>query len=489
MNLATLLKDSAVDGQLKGPVDAVITDLVADSRRVEPGTVFVALRGLSVDGHIFIPAALDSGASAVIAEEPPPADLPSRTAWLQVDCTALSFGQLAHSFFERPSEALTVLAVTGTNGKTTVSWLLDHILTTNGYQTGLLGTIETRFSNVQRSTIFTTPFPDELHGVLAEMRAHGCTHAIIEASSHGLEQQRIAGVEVDIGGFTNLTRDHMDYHGTMDAYREAKSRLFSDYALKACFNVDDPTGAAFAETFTGHKKTISVSGAPADLSVVEMVSSLDGVKGSIRTDQGLISLELNLVGRHNFENAMIAMGMAALADIPLAQAAAALTTMPQIPGRLEKLEGSPRVLVDYAHTPDALENVLRTLRPMVEGRIICVFGAGGDRDKGKRAEMGRVVSTLADLSLITSDNPRHEVPKAIIADILEGVLSTSDKIVQPDRYEAIMEAVRSAGPDDLVLLAGKGHETFQTIGDDKRHFDDREIGREALASLKQGGGS
>ncbi|MGM0576598.1 MAG: UDP-N-acetylmuramoyl-L-alanyl-D-glutamate--2,6-diaminopimelate ligase [Myxococcota bacterium] len=487
MNVADLIGDAAPDARITGPTGRDVTDVVADSRRVRPGAVFVALRGLTVDGHDFAGQAFEAGAAAVVADTPPTVDVPDDAAWVQVPVTAEALGPLASAFHGHPSRDVKVLAVTGTNGKTTVTWLLEHILTETGFGPGVLGTVEIRYGDVRRPATYTTPMAHELHALLAEFRDAGCTHAVMEASSHGLAQERLGGCSVAVGGFTNLTRDHLDYHVGMNAYRDAKARLFQEYARAGCFNVGDPIGREMAEAFDGPLRAVSACGAPADISARDLVCTLEGSRARLRTQHGELELELPLVGRHNVENALVAVGMADLAGVSLERAVVSLATARPAPGRLERVLGPRHVLVDYAHTPDALDNVLGGLEPLVKGRLICVFGAGGDRDAGKRPEMAAAVARHADVAVLTSDNPRRESPDAIIEDVRAGFPDDQDVLVEADRRAAIRRAIHQAGPDDVVVIAGKGHETTQTVGDRALPFDDREEAASALETLDAGG--
>ncbi len=479
--LAALLADvpdvAAVTGSDATPVPKV----TADSREVTPGAAYVAVRGYNVDGHQYIPDALARGAAVVVAEAAAPEDLPDGVTWVQVPHSERALGELASAFHEHPSRALPVFAVTGTNGKTTVSWLLYEVLLACGHRPGLLGTVETRFGAVRRGTIFTTPPSPQLHALVAEMRDAGCTHVVMEASSHGLFMNRMAGLTVAVGGFTNLTRDHMDFHDTMEAYADAKERLFREFAPAAAFNVDDTTGARFANRFRGKRATVSVKRAPADFSVQALEMGVEGTVARLKTPAGPRELRIGLVGRHNVENALVTLAMAWLGGVPVDAALEALARSKGAPGRLERVDGGRQIFVDYAHTPDALDNVLRALRPLTRGRLICVFGAGGDRDRGKRPVMGQVVERLADLPVVTSDNPRTEDPQAIIGEIVAGMTPGRERLVVPDRREAIFAAVAASGPDDVLLIAGKGHEDYQIVGTDKRPFDDRKVAADALA--------
>jgi UDP-N-acetylmuramoyl-L-alanyl-D-glutamate--2,6-diaminopimelate ligase len=484
MTLNDVLNSAGVPHQLTGPQESELTDLVCDSRAVTPGSAFVAIRGFHVDGHDYIEPALKQGARAIFAETMPPADLSEHVAWIRVTSTDDALGHLAAAFHGHPSERIEVMAVTGTNGKTTVSWLVEAILKHAGHRTGLVGTIETHIGDVVEPAVFTTPFGDEIQRVLARMRDADCSHAILEASSHGLKQDRIAGVRIAAAGFTNLSRDHLDFHLTMEDYEASKKRLFSHYALAAAINIDDPVGSAFADDFDGPLLKLSVEGdRAADVIVTDLDCDLDGCRAVVETPDGVVNLNLALVGQHNVENALVALCMCRLVGVPFAVGAKALSSGARVPGRLERVDGPRAVLVDYAHTPDALVNVLQGLRPMVSGRLICVFGAGGNRDAGKRAHMGAAVERYADLPIVTSDNPRTEVPEAIIDAIVSGMASDLGRIVEVDRRIAIERAIDIATPNDLVLIAGKGHETYQVIGTTRHDFDDRKVAGTALSRV------
>ena len=470
------------DAGVTGRQDRNCSMLTYDSRQVQQDTLFVAVRGLWVDGHDYIDAAIEAGATGIIAETEPPSDLGSRATWIQVHDSEVVLGLASDAFYRHPSSGLHVLATTGTNGKTTISWLLYGILRANGHEPGLVGTVEQRFGTVRRDTLFTTPPSADLHALLGEMRDYGCSHVAIEASSHGLAMNRLSGLNVQVAGFSNLSRDHLDYHETMDAYREAKWLLFRDFARKACFNIDDPVGREFHRRFTGESLTVSVNGEQADIQVQHLDSSLAGCQLQLCIGNEKYDVLLPLVGAFNVQNACVAAGMAILAGIPQEDVVASLATLQPAPGRLEVVPGKRHVLVDYAHTPDALENVLRSLKALEPRRILCVFGAGGDRDPGKRPEMGSVVGRYADVAIVTSDNPRTEDPEKILDAIMKGV--SGDLMVrrEVDRAKAIHWAVSMADEGDVVLIAGKGHETYQIIGTERRDFDDRLQAASALAS-------
>jgi len=494
--------------EVHGALDVVVDHFGQDSRALGPGGLFVATRGTHWDGHAFVAAALAQGVSAVVAELGPPADLAYGVTWVRL-AEGTSMAALAHvaaAWHGHPARDVRVLATTGTNGKTTTTFLLHHVFSRAGHAIGLVSTVETRVGARRGATIFTTPPAPELQALLAAMRAEGCGYAAIEASSHGLHQKRIAAFRVAVAGFSNLTRDHLDYHGTMEAYETAKRVLFDELAERACLNVDDPVGARFAAGFAGPKLTVSALGAPADLSVVDAVFDLVGTRATVRVspearatlgrpDLGdSLSLSIPLIGSHNLQNALLALGMAALAGLDPRVVVQALVTATGAPGRLQAVVPSgapagdlgPRVFVDYAHSPDALVNVLGALRAVMgtgsAGALVVVFGAGGDRDRGKRPEMAAAAARLADRVIVTSDNPRTEDAERILDDIVAGFPAGFTFAREVDRRRAIERAIAEADAADVVLVAGKGHEDYQILGTTKHPFDDVAVAREALAA-------
>ncbi len=478
-------------------LDASPTRMSADSRDIVPGALFVATRGFSVDGHDFIDAAIAAGASCVIAETARPAGDEGPHAWVQVPDATFALAVVADSFYGHPANDVAVLATTGTNGKSTVSFLLFDLLTAVGSKPGLVSTVEVVVGDVREPTIFTTPPAPAFQSLLARMRDAGCTHAAVEASSHGLHQHRMAAFSVAVGGFTNLSRDHLDYHETMADYRAAKERLFTRLAKTACFNIDDAVGHELANDFGGLSLTVSAKGdTGADIWAEAPTFSLAGCTTTLHTPTGRRDFSLPLIGAHNLENALVALGMAMLAGIDQDAAIAALGHAKGAPGRLERVTldtpgvATPRaVFVDYAHTPDALQNVLTSLRPLVRGggQLIAVFGAGGDRDKGKRPEMARAAASVADVVIVTSDNPRTEEPNAILDDICAGLPTSSSLVVerQVDRAVAIENAVATSAGNDVIVIAGKGHEDYQIVGTEKLPFDDVMVARDALVALAE----
>ena len=481
--------------------DRVVPAFSADSRRIGPGDVFVAIPGVSRDGRTFIADARARGAGVIVAAEPPPADL-GELAWLETTDPALALAGLAAAFHADPAEAVRVLATTGTNGKTTTSFLLQAILAHAGHPTGLLSTVRIETGARTEPAAFTTPPAPDFHRLLAEMRDAGCAFAAVEASSHGLDQRRIAGLRVAVAGYTNLSRDHLDYHGTMAAYADAKAILFRELADRAAVCVDDAFGCVLARDFAGPTLTIATATGPdgalaraadgggADVALASPRLTLAGSEADLHTPDGLTRrLVTRLVGAHNLQNAALAVTMAHLAGLTWESALAGLAVAGGAPGRLERCigpEGGPAVFVDYAHTPDALGQVLATVRAVAAAspgaRLVCVFGAGGDRDRGKRPEMAREAARHADRIVLTSDNPRSEDPEAILDDVAAGLPAGAEALRITDRRAAIHAAVSMASPSDVIVIAGKGHEDYQIVGDVRLAFDDRAVAAEALAT-------
>jgi UDP-N-acetylmuramoyl-L-alanyl-D-glutamate--2,6-diaminopimelate ligase len=436
-----------------------LRDLAYDTRAVVPGSLFFCVPGAQVDGHELAGEAVAAGAVALVVERPVEAAVPQ----LVVPSVRAAMPVVADEFFGRPTEELQVTGVTGTNGKTTTSFLLFAILAAAGRRPGLLGTIEARVGGERRGVARTTPEAVDLQRTFREMLDAGDRSCAMEASSHASVMRRLDRVRFAALVFTNLTQDHLDFHGTMDDYFEAKRRLFLETQPPAAINVDDPYGRRLAD---------------------ELPSALTfGEHGEIRPD-ALAGIDLKLRGRFNVSNALGALAAGRLLGIDDDAIARGLESVRGVPGRFESIEeGQPfAVIVDYAHTPDALANVLRTARGLGEGRVICVFGAGGDRDREKRPQMGAVVSELADVAIVTSDNPRSEDPAAIIDAIVAG---TSGEVeVEPDRAAAIARAVELAREGDVVVIAGKGHEPGQQFADRTLPFDDRESARDALRKAR-----
>jgi UDP-N-acetylmuramoyl-L-alanyl-D-glutamate--2,6-diaminopimelate ligase len=463
-----------VDVLGRAPVE--IADLAYDARDATAGSLFFCVPGSRADGHDFAAEAVANGAAALVVERPLELEMPQ----LVVEDARRAMGVAADEFFERPTEELELAGVTGTNGKTTTAFLLYSILAAGGRRPGLLGTIESRVGGERRPALRTTPEAIDLQRSFREMLDGGDRSCALEATSHGSELGRLDRVRFSALVFTNLTQDHLDFHGTIERYFDAKRRLFTEEHPPAAVNVGDPYGRRLAEELQGHDQLVTFGFADdAEL----RPEGLDlGPRGARFTAGGL-ELETRLRGRFNVENVLGAVAAARLLRIEDDAIARGVRELRGVPGRFEAVdEGQPfAVLVDYAHTPDSLENVLRTARDLAQNRLICVFGCGGDRDRGKRPLMGRIASELADLAIVTSDNPRSEEPDAIIGEIVAGAAGEIE--VEPDRREAIARAIDAAQEGDVVVIAGKGHEQGQQFADRTVPFDDRDVAREALRRL------
>jgi UDP-N-acetylmuramoyl-L-alanyl-D-glutamate--2,6-diaminopimelate ligase len=489
--LATLL-DALTEKTVKGTLPATATGVAYDSRKVAPGDVFVAVPGLKQDGRRYVGEALDRGAAAVVLEG---ADLltGSPAGRILVPSSREALARLADAYFGHPSRALTMVGITGTNGKTTTSLLVDALFRRKGRRTGVIGTIEYRIGDEARPAAQTTPEAVELQSLLALMLDRGVDAVSMEVSSHALALHRVDGVAFDVAVFTNLTQDHLDFHGTLDAYRLAKARLFALLASSgkgprtAVINGEDPAGRSMVEGLALRAITFGLGGGH-DVRPRRFSSAIDGIRMDVETPGGTVEVSSPLVGEHNVMNLLGAVGVGVALGLDRPTIAAALGSVGVVPGRFERVEaGQPfLVIVDYAHTPDALERTLTTARRLVApgGRLAVVFGCGGDRDRGKRPLMGGIAARLADQLWVTSDNPRSEVPEAIIAEIVAGIPPARGRdrhVSISDRKAAIHRALDGARPGDVVVIAGKGHETYQIVGAEVRPFDDRAVARAALA--------
>lgn len=470
-----------------GAAATEISGLACDSRAVRPGSLFFALPGVKTDGALFIDDAARRGAVAVLHEKGlrPPRGL----AGVGVACARTAMADVAAEFFGHPSDKLQVIGVTGTNGKTTTVFMVRDILRAARIPCGILGTIHYEFGERLLAAARTTPESLDLQRIFSEALQAGCQTMAMEVSSQGLVAERLRGTRFAAAVFTNLTVDHLDFHKTMEAYFDAKKRLFEELAEQspqapAVVNLDDPYGRRLAaEPFLAGR--LLTFGCHPDAQVRAEDIRLSEKSSSFRaiTPWGEIGVELGLPGRFNISNALGAMAVCGALGVPLGSMSSALSKMAPVPGRLERIEDPKgrHLFVDYAHTEDALRNVLQTLRETTPGRILCVFGCGGNRDRGKRPRMGAAVSEFADYSIATSDNPRNEDPLTILSEILSGMDPGRPHLVEPDRAQAIRAALRAAREGDTVLIAGKGHEIYQEIAGRMTHFDDREVVREALA--------
>lgn len=477
----------------EGPGARTVAGLVYDSRRVQPGEVFVALKGLRSDGHDHLPQAIAQGAAALVVD----------AAWASENATDFgvpvfhaadtreALAWLAAEHYGHASRAMEVVGVTGTNGKTTTTHLIEAILQEAGRSTGLIGTLGGRYHEDGAAQIVdtghTTPQALELQGIFARMKRSGVNAVVMEVSSHALDQLRVAHTDFDAAAFTNLTQDHLDYHETMEAYAKAKTKLFGMIEPSSGFrgvavNVDDDAGLLMAQHARVPVLTYSAQGRAADLRAEEVSLTATGSRWKLSTPFGDHALTLRLPGLFNVSNALAALGSALSLGIPLSTCVAGLERMRGVPGRVELVtrpEHPFAVLVDYAHTPDGLENVLRTAREFTRNRLLVVFGCGGDRDKGKRPQMGEIASRLADMVFLTSDNPRSEDPEAILDAVASGL--SGSHVREADREKAIALAIAEAKAGDVVVIAGKGHETYQIFADRTVHFDDREVAKAAIA--------
>jgi UDP-N-acetylmuramoyl-L-alanyl-D-glutamate--2,6-diaminopimelate ligase len=473
------LLDAAVAGP-DAPDAFEVEALTADSREVAPGGAFVAVRGTEADGHAFIGDAIEGGARLVVCEAPPEAarERFPETVFATVTDARVALPEAAAALYDDPAAALRTVGVTGTNGKTTVAWLVHHLLEALGTSTGLLSTIEMRTGAGADETSLTTPGPIKLQRTLRRMVDQGCTACAMEVSSHALDQDRVHGLDYEVAIFTNLTADHLDYHGTPAAYRRAKKRLFDDLrpGATALYNADDEAGPEMVADTAARTVSFALD-READIQPRIRARTVDGLRLALDGRERAF----RLAGRFNAYNLAAAYGAGrALGHAPDA-VLDALAETPPVPGRFEPLRvGDGRtVVVDYAHTPDALDNILRAVRDVMppDAALWCVFGCGGDRDPTKRRVMGRIAERRADRVVATSDNPRTEAPAAILDDIREGVRRPDEMRWVVDREEAIAAAAEASTPDDVVVIAGKGHETYQVVGTDKHPFDDREIAR------------
>ena len=458
-------------------MDTEITGISYDSRTVQPGHIFVAIRGFESDGHRFIPNAVASGAAVILCEIPPEGEIP----FLVVRDSRLALALISCTFFGYPAEKMTVIGVTGTSGKTTSTNLIKLILESRpGNKVGLVGTNGNMIGEELLHTEHTTPESYELQKLFAEMVEKGCTHVVMEVSSHSLSLHRVAGIRYDVAAYTNLSQDHLDFHRTMDAYAEAKSLLFG-MCCTACINLDDdyaPVMLKAAENSGCRVIRTSVERKEAEITAEEIRLTASEVSFLADCEGNTAEVHLAIPGMFSVYNALTALSVCAAAGVPLGECTAALAGAAGVKGRMEKVPvpGDYTVLIDYSHKPDALEKVLKTLRPVTKGRLTVLFGCGGDRDRKKRPIMGRVAVENADVTIVTSDNPRTEKPEDIIQEIVEGTRGAKTEVqVIVDRIEAIHWAIDHAVPGDVILLAGKGHEDYQVIGHDKFHMDEREI--------------
>ncbi len=518
MRLSELLQTGEVE-ETEGDLDRLVTGLAYDSREVKRGSIFFAVPGARADGHDFITQALEKGAVAVVVERKiaPPAG----ATWVRVRSVRRAMGTWAARFYDYPSRGLVLVGVTGTNGKTTVTYLVESIFRAAGMVPGVIGTVNYRYGDRALPALQTTPESIDLQRLLAEMAKAGVQDVAMEVSSHALELERVRDIDFDAAIFTNLTRDHLDFHSDMEHYFLSKSKFFSDYLpssakknKSAVIHGGDPKGRELLEIVQGLglKAVTYGQGREWDVHPLALESDLDGLRGKIQVKERVLEFSSRLIGSTNLENILAAAAAGFSLGLEPGAISSGIARLASVPGRLERIENRRgfSVLVDYAHTPDALERALRVLQPLARGKLITVFGCGGDRDRGKRPLMGEIAARLSDLTVLTSDNPRTEEPLKILEQIEVGVRKTAltkfqisdlrsqisnskfkiqnskferGYFVEPDRRAAIRLSSRLARPGDLVLIAGKGHEDYQILGSKRIHFDDREVVREELARL------
>ena len=477
-----------------GPMDAEIHSLTASSKEVGPGVMFAALRGSANDGHRFIDDALSNGATAILAETAPPSDFGNTVAWLHVPDSRAALAEMASALAGHPWRDLAMAGVTGTNGKTTTAFLIHHVMKTEWHRAGLLGTVLVDDGETVSSATHTTPDPVALLQLIARMRDHGCRGVAMEVSSHGIHQKRVASIGFDACVFTNLSQDHLDYHGTMDAYFRAKADWFHALAADphgkkpvAVINTDDSFGAELADELDGKMPLIRFGfGVHCDFRANNFMQSARGMEFELATKGKSYLVRAPLIGRFNAYNLLAALAASHACGIRPREAVAALANAPQVPGRMENVgnAGGATVFVDYAHTPDALENACRTLKELNPRRLITVFGCGGDRDRGKRPLMAAAAARHSDACVLTSDNPRSEDPLAILREMEVGIGGKNHRSIA-DRAEAISFAVQNSLSGDIILVAGKGHETSQQFSDYSIEFDDRKHAAKALRDRAQ----
>lgn len=476
-----------------GPINKIVTGIAYDSKKTCPNFLFVAISGNLLDGHSFIPDAISRGSTVIVCEKNPQLflsnhEISSSITWLIVPNSREVLAILADSYFCSPSRQVKVLGITGTNGKTTTSYLLEAILSQEGSNVGVVGTINYRWANATTKAKQTTPESLDLQEILANMRAARIRYCILEISSHGIKQSRITGCRFEGVLFTNLGRDHLDYHKDLQEYFETKASLFTDFPKEwALINIDDPFGQKIRDLSPGKVFTYGIQ-KHADFRAVDIQITQNGISFHLEYFNGQFRISSKLLGRHNVYNMLAACAAASLCGLSLQNVNTALENLDFIPGRLERVEAGQNfnVLIDFAHTPDALDKAIMACREFTAGKVIVVFGCGGNRDKGKRPLMGEIAARLSDYTFITSDNPRREDPQAIVNDITDKIIGNRHEknwTVLLDRREAIFAAIEMARGGDTVLIAGKGHEQEQLLGVNILPFSDNEVAREAIVSL------
>ena len=478
MKLRELIKNLSVI-ETNADAGLEISGVSYDSRKTEKGDMFVAIRGFEADGHKFIPKAVENGAAVILCEEKPSCDIP----YVLVSDSRYGLAIVSRDFFGDPASEMTMIGITGTSGKTSSSYLIKHMLESKlDAKVGLIGTNGNMIGDEFLHTEHTTPESYELHKLFRHMADSGCTHVVMEVSSHSLTLERVAGIHFDVALYTNLSQDHLDFHGTMEEYAAAKRKLFSMCSL-GCFNLDDAWADFMRDGASCRTMTFSTEKNEADLVAKDIRLTADGVRFASVSGDEISITKLGIPGMFSVYNALGTMSVGLALGLSLADCSDAMSSAKGVKGRLEIVPTGRdfSVVIDYSHKPDALEKVLKTLKPVTRGRLIALFGCGGDRDKLKRPIMGRIAADNADLVVVTSDNPRTEDPDEIIREIVAGMKDkrTPTKVIC-DRREAIAWAIDNAAPGDVLLLAGKGHEDYQVVGHEKHHMDEREIVSDCL---------
>lgn len=478
MKLRELIKNLSII-EMNADAELEISGVSYDSRKTEKGDMFVAIRGFEADGHKFIPKAVENGAAVILCEEKPSCDIP----YVLVSDSRYGLAIVSRDFFGDPASEMTMIGITGTSGKTSSSYLIKHLLESKlDAKVGLIGTNGNMIGDEFLHTEHTTPESYELHKLFRHMADSGCTHVVMEVSSHSLTLERVAGIHFDVALYTNLSQDHLDFHGTMEEYAAAKRKLFSMCSL-GCFNLDDAWADFMRDGASCRTMTFSTEKNEADLVAKDIRLTADGVRFASVSGDEISITKLGIPGMFSVYNALGTMSVGLALGLSLADCSDAMSSAKGVKGRLEIVPTGRdfSVVIDYSHKPDALEKVLKTLKPVTRGRLIALFGCGGDRDKLKRPIMGRIAADNADLVVVTSDNPRTEDPDEIIREIVAGMKDkrTPTKVIC-DRREAIAWAIDNAAPGDVLLLAGKGHEDYQVVGHEKHHMDEREIVSDCL---------
>jgi UDP-N-acetylmuramoyl-L-alanyl-D-glutamate--2,6-diaminopimelate ligase len=482
----TKLIEALGDKRIYGPQDIDIAGIVYDSRQVTPGTLFVAIRGLHTDGHQHVPSAIEKGAAAVVVDREV---IHGAVTTIQVPDSRKALALLATRWYREPAAKLRLIGITGTDGKTTTSYLLRALLQAAGHRTGLIGTVSTSIGKSDTPSAYTTPEAPELQGCLHQMVSQGEEFVVMEVSSHALAMDRVYGIPYEMAVFTNLSRDHLDFHGDFEHYRDAKALLFKrlqGQRARAVINRDDPHAQFMMERTTVPVITFSAE-KQGDVHLLNARLTMEGSELEIRTPAGRLQLRSPLLGRYNVFNTLAAVAAGIALDLSLDSMRQGVEGMSGVDGRFETMQpaGGFTVIIDYAHTPQALTRLLGAVREMSPRRILLVFGCGGDRDRGKRPEMADAASQLADMIFLTTDNPRSEDPLEILRQAERGILPGTPHQVVPDRREAIRQGLRSARPGDVLVIAGRGHEPFQIVGEQKIPFLDRTVVLEELERLDE----